>query len=89
MSQASLGRIQMNDKIRVLLTDDHAIVRDGMKMLLNLKEDLFVSGEAGSLKEAMEAIPAVHPDIVLLDFRLPDGEWCHWLHSNQAVLSQY
>lgn len=87
----------MNDKIRVLLTDDHAIVRDGMKMLLNLKEDLFVCGEAGSLKETMEAIPAVHPDVVLLDFRLPDGDGVigcttikrHYPHIKIIILTAY
>lgn len=64
----------MNDKIRVMLIDDHNIVRDGLKMLFKLNEDIIVCGEAGSLKEAIEVIPKANPDVILLDFKLPDGD---------------
>lgn len=64
----------MSEKIRVMLTDDHSLVRDGLKMLLNLKEEILVCGEAGSLKETLDRIPSAKPDVLLLDFKLPDGD---------------
>ncbi|MDR7871032.1 MAG: response regulator transcription factor [Tissierellaceae bacterium] len=64
----------MNNKIKVMLIDDHNIVRDGLKMLIQLNEDILVCGEAGSLEEAMDVIPKADPDVILLDFKLPDGD---------------
>lgn len=64
----------MKEKIRVLLTDDHNIVRDGLKLILQLSDRIEVCGEAGSLRETMEKIPETNPDVILLDFRLDDGD---------------
>lgn len=64
----------MDDKVRVLLVDDHNIVRDGLKLLLQLNEQVLVCGEAGSINEALEVIPKSKPDVILLDFKLPDGD---------------
>lgn len=64
----------MTEKIRVMLVDDHNIVRDGLKMLLQLNDEIYVCGEAGSLEEAMDVIPKANPDVILLDFKLPDGD---------------
>jgi len=64
----------MSEKIRVMLTDDHNIVRDGLKMLLQLNEDIIICGEAGSIQETLDIIPKANPDIILLDFKLPDGD---------------
>lgn len=64
----------MADRIKVMLIDDHNIVRDGLKMLLQLNESIAVCGEAGSLREALENIGKAKPDIVLLDFTLPDSD---------------
>ena len=59
--------------IRVFLLDDHEIVRRGIADLLSAADDMDVVGEAGTAAEALRRIPAVHPDVALLDGRLPDG----------------
>ncbi len=59
--------------IRVFLLDDHEIVRRGIADLLSAAEDMEVVGEAGTAAEALRRIPAVQPDVALLDGRLPDG----------------
>ncbi|MEO7259956.1 MAG: response regulator transcription factor [Jatrophihabitantaceae bacterium] len=59
--------------IRVFLLDDHEIVRRGIADLLSVVDDMEVVGEAGTAAEALRRIPAVHPDVALLDGRLPDG----------------
>lgn len=58
-------------KIRVLLVDDHEIVRLGLMTLINDQTDMQVVGEAGSAAEALAAMEKLHPDIVLMDIRLP------------------
>src|SRR5919107_6440970 len=59
--------------IRVFLLDDHEIVRRGLRELLELEDDIEVVGESCSAREATRRIPAVRPDVALLDARLPDG----------------
>jgi two-component system response regulator DevR len=59
--------------IRLFLLDDHEIVRRGLADLLNAETDLEVVGEAGTCDEAMRRLPAVLPDVAILDGRLPDG----------------
>lgn len=58
--------------IRVLLVDDHRIVRQGISSLLELESDLTVVGEAASGARALELIDEKQPDIVLLDVKMPD-----------------
>nr|MBI2904231.1 response regulator transcription factor [Chloroflexota bacterium] len=58
--------------IRLLLVDDHAVVRSGLRMLLESEEDLDIIGEAGTAREALEAVAALHPDLALIDIGLPD-----------------
>ena len=60
--------------ISVFLLDDHEIVRRGMRTLLEAEPDITVVGEAASAGEALVRIPAVRPDVAVLDVRLPDGE---------------
>jgi two-component system, NarL family, response regulator NreC len=58
--------------IRLLLVDDHAVVRSGLKMLLESERDVEIIGEAASASEAMEAAKRLKPDVVLMDIGLPD-----------------
>jgi DNA-binding NarL/FixJ family response regulator len=57
--------------IRVLIADDHALVRDGVKALLTTASDLEVVAEAGDGAEAVERARASHPDVILLDIAMP------------------
>jgi len=59
--------------IRVFLLDDHEIVRRGLKELLESEGDIEVVGESGLAQEAIRRIPALRPDVAVLDGRLPDG----------------
>jgi two-component system, NarL family, response regulator NreC len=58
--------------IRLLLVDDHAVVRSGLRMLLENEPDLQIIGEAGSAAEALQAVADLQPDVMLLDIGLPD-----------------
>ncbi|WP_040690938.1 response regulator [Nocardia vinacea] len=59
--------------ISVFLVDDHQIVRRGVKDLIETESDLEVVGEAGTVSQALARIPALRPEVVVLDVRLPDG----------------
>ncbi|MGC4770773.1 response regulator [Micromonospora sp. DT44] len=59
--------------IRVFLLDDHEVVRRGLADLLQSGGDIEVVGESGSAQEASRRIPALRPDVAILDARLPDG----------------
>ncbi|MGC5050903.1 response regulator [Micromonospora sp. DT48] len=59
--------------IRVFLLDDHEVVRRGLADLLHASGDIEVVGESGSAQEAARRIPALRPDVAILDARLPDG----------------
>ncbi len=61
------------DNLRILLVDDHEVVRDGVKSLINANPDLTVVGEAGSVQEAIDQAIRTKPDVVVMDVRLADG----------------
>ena len=61
------------EKLKILIVDDHDIVRKGLAMLISRQKDLSVVAEAGTIAEAMEKARAFIPDIVVMDIRLPDG----------------
>ena len=63
----------MNSKIRMLLVDDHRIVRMGLKVVLECEPDLAVVGEAGDLDSCIAAFERFQPDVTLLDLRIPGG----------------
>jgi two-component system response regulator DevR len=60
-------------RIGIFLVDDHEIVRRGVRELLEAEADFAVVGEASSVEEALARIPAVRPQVAVLDVRLPDG----------------
>jgi two-component system response regulator DevR len=75
--------------IQVFLLDDHEIVRDGIRGLL-VAAGLIVVGEAGTAADALVRIPATHPDVAVLDVRLPDGngiEVCREIRSRQPEVA--
>jgi two-component system, NarL family, response regulator DevR len=59
--------------IRVYLVDDHEVVRRGLRELLEVEDDLEVVGDSSTAGEAIRRIPALRPDVAVLDARLPDG----------------
>jgi DNA-binding NarL/FixJ family response regulator len=61
-------------KVKVFLLDDHEIVRRGVRELLEAEPDIAVVGEAGTAASALARIPALRPDVAVLDVRLPDGD---------------
>jgi two-component system response regulator NreC len=63
----------MTAPIRVLIVDDHAVVRTGIRLLLAAEDDLEPVGEAGSKREAIFEARSTKPDVVLLDVMMPDG----------------
>ncbi|MGD9526594.1 response regulator [Pseudonocardia sp.] len=71
--------------ITVFLLDDHEIVRRGIAQLLESEDDIEVVGEAGTAAQALARVPALRPDVAILDVRLPDGggvEVCRELRSS-------
>ncbi|MBI3942390.1 MAG: response regulator transcription factor, partial [Chloroflexi bacterium] len=87
----------MSDVARVLLVDDHAIVRLGLRTLLESHPDVRVVGEAGSAAEALEMVEQLQPAIVILDIKLPGTsgiEACrqikaHWPQVNVIMLTSF
>ncbi|MEX2238576.1 MAG: response regulator transcription factor [Dehalococcoidia bacterium] len=63
----------MTEKLRILLVDDHEVVRRGLKSLLSAEADIEIVGEASSGREAVEKAAAYQPRIVVMDVRMPDG----------------
>jgi DNA-binding NarL/FixJ family response regulator len=59
-------------KIKVILADDHPIVREGLRKLLNLEDDIDVVGEASDGRELLERVDELKPDVILLDLRMPN-----------------
>jgi len=76
--------------VRVMLVDDHEIVRRGIADLIGTAEDLEVVGEASGVAEALTRTPQVNPDVAVLDVRMPDGngiELCRELKSQMPDLN--
>ncbi len=60
-------------KIRVLVADDHAVLRAGLRMLINSQSDMEVAAEAADSAEALERVGLLQPDLVLMDITMPGG----------------
>src|SRR3990170_2364229 len=59
--------------VRILIVDDHEVVRMGLRTLLERREGFTVVGEAGTAQEALRVARQSQPDVVIMDIRLPDG----------------
>lgn len=81
--------VREEGKITVFLLDDHEVVRRGVHELLSVEDDFEVVGEAGTAADALVRIPATHPDVAVLDVRLPDGsgvEVCREIRSRDESI---
>ena len=63
----------MPDETRVMIVDDHEVVREGLRSLLRRRQELAVVGEAGSVASAIKEARRTQPDVIIMDVRLPDG----------------
>lgn len=64
----------MDEPIRVLVVDDHPVVRQGLRTFLDLQDDITVVGEAADGRECVEQAARLRPDVVLFDLRMPGGD---------------
>lgn len=62
----------MNEFIRILIVDDHTVVRDGLNALISAEPGMQVVGSAADGKEAIELVEALQPDVILLDLVMPN-----------------
>ncbi len=75
----------MTDKIRVYLLDDHDVVREGLRFLLESTDDIEVVGDSASAVDATARIPSLRPHVAILDARLPDGSGIEVCRAVRAV----
>lgn len=79
-----------DNRVRVFLVDDHEVVRQGVRALIDASGDLEVVGEADSVETGLARVLAVQPDVAILDVRLPDGngvELCREIRSRLPQVS--
>ena len=67
-----MASVRSNTKIRLLIADDHAIFRDGLRKLLDSEEEITIVGEAQNGAECIKKLGELKPDVLLLDLRMPD-----------------
>ncbi|GGM83410.1 response regulator [Dactylosporangium sucinum] len=80
--------MEQTERTRVFVVDDHAVTRYGVVALLEREPDLEVVGEASSVREAMDQVPVAHPDVAVLDVRLPDGSGIELCRDLRAKLPE-
>jgi two-component system NarL family response regulator len=69
---SAMNKVNVPDKVRLMIVDDHAVVREGLVAIINRQDDMTVVGEASNGREAVEKWQALQPDIVLMDLRMPE-----------------
>ncbi len=87
----------MTEPLRIELVDDHEVVRQGLKTMIEAEGDLVVVGQAGTVEDAVRRVGFDSPDVVILDIRLPDGsgvEACReirarWPEVNVLMLTSF
>jgi DNA-binding NarL/FixJ family response regulator len=72
--------------IRIVLADDHPVVREGIRGMLQGYDDIEVVGQAGSGPEAVDLVAALRPDLVLMDLRMPGGDG---VEATRAIASRF
>jgi two-component system, NarL family, nitrate/nitrite response regulator NarL len=72
LNGSSEGSEKKKATVRILIADDHPIVRDGLKKLLLLEDDFEIVGEAGDGREVLDKVQELDPDVLLLDLRMPN-----------------
>src|ERR1700720_4633859 len=72
INDSSEGKEKKKATVRIMIADDHPIVRDGLKKLLLLEDDFEVVGEANDGREVLERVQELDPDVLLLDLRMPN-----------------
>ena len=68
-----MARMTKAAPLRVMLVDDHEIVRDGIKAMLDVEDDIIVTAQAGTVRDAVDEAHRTRPDVVVMDVRLADG----------------
>ena len=89
-SESSSSQSEKVPPIQVFLLDDHEVVRRGVRDLLEAEDEITVVGEAGTCAQALVRIPALRPQVAVLDMRLPDGNGvtvCRELRSRMPELA--
>ena len=80
---------QTDERTRVMIVDDHEVVRQGLKTLVESTGDLVVIAEAGTVAEAVLRARSYHPQVIVMDVRLPDGtgvDACREIRSNDPAI---
>src|SRR3984893_1511707 len=85
MNQSPEARENRKGTVRIVVADDHPIVRDGLKKLLLLEDDFDVVGEAGDGREVLDKVRELDPDVLLLDLRMPNLDGLAALQALQQV----
>src|SRR5580692_11056834 len=89
INDSSNDNVEVTEKkkatVRIIIADDHPIVRDGLKKLLLLEEDFEIVGEASDGREVLERVQELDPDVLLLDLRMPNLDGLSALQSLQQT----